>query len=52
MVEYRFNNGRGAVLCRVCRKIIDSCLSPAEASKRWKDGRDICMDCKEKENQN
>jgi len=48
MVEYRFNNGRGAVLCSVCRVIIDDNLSSDEADKRWRDGRDKCVLCKKK----
>ena len=40
-IEYRFNNGRGAVLCRKCRVIIDEGLSYEEAVKIYT-GKDTC----------
>ena len=45
-IDYRFNNGRGAVLCRKCRIIIDQDIGPDDAEKKW-EGRDICIDCKQ-----
>ena len=44
-LDYRFNNGRGAVLYRKCRIIIDSHLSYDEALERW-NGKDLCVECK------
>lgn len=46
-IDYRFNNGLGAVLCRECRIIIDERLSWDEAKERWT-GKDLCDECKEK----
>lgn len=40
-IEYRFNNGRGAVLCRKCRVIIAEGLSYGEAEKLYT-GKDKC----------
>jgi len=40
-IEYKFNNGRGAVLCRKCRVIIDENLSYEEAVKLYT-GKDRC----------
>lgn len=45
MIDYRFNNARGAVLCRNCRIIIDTCISYDDALAKW-DGRDLCAVCK------
>lgn len=47
-IDYRFNNGRGAVLCRKCQIIIDQDLSWDEAKERWTD-KDICEKCKKGE---
>ena len=44
-IEYKFNNGRGAVLCRVCRVIIDSHISHDEAAAKWV-GKDLCEECR------
>jgi len=44
-IDYRFNGGRGAVLCRVCRVIIDEDISFDEAVELY-EGKDICMKCK------
>jgi len=50
-IEYRFNNGRGAVLCRKCRVIIDEDISWVDAH-RFYSGKDICEKCKRKEKDN
>ena len=47
MIDYRFNGGHGAVLCRECRVIIDEGLSWDEAEAKWT-GKDICDECKKK----
>ena len=46
-IDYRFNNGRGAVLCRKCRVILDTDLSYDEAVRRWA-GKDMCIKHKRK----
>ena len=43
-IDYRFNNGHGAVLCRVCQIIIDEGISYDEAVEDW-EGHDICPKC-------
>ena len=44
-IIYKFNNGRGAVLCRKCLVIIDENISYDEAVIKWA-GKDVCADCK------
>lgn len=46
-IDYRFNNGRGAVLCRQCRVIIDTDISYDEALAAY-DGEDLCRECTKK----
>ena len=46
-VIYKFNNGRGAVLCRQCRVIIDEHISHAEALEAY-EGNDLCIECEKK----
>ena len=43
-INYKFNDGRGAVLCRKCRVILATDLSYAMAVLRWT-GRDKCIKC-------
>ena len=44
-VIYKFNGGRGAVLCRKCRVILDCNISWDEADLKW-EGKDLCDECK------
>ena len=43
-IRYKFNNGRGAVLCRKCSVILEEGLSEEEGAERWA-GKDICEKC-------
>lgn len=46
-MTYKFDGGKGAVLCRVCRIVLDRDLSKEEAQKKW-DGKDICPKCQKR----
>ena len=49
-MAYKFNGGRGGVICDACRKMIDQDLSPQEYDATWgvKKGEegDLCMVCR------
>jgi len=45
-IIYKYNNGRGAVLCRGCSVILAERLSYDEAVDVW-GGRDLCDECKD-----
>jgi hypothetical protein len=46
-IIYKYDNGRGAVLCRKCRVILNKLpISYNEAVKRWA-GKDLCDECGE-----
>ena len=44
-LDYRFNGGRGAVLCNKCRVIVDADLSKDEALLFYPDGV-LCAECR------
>jgi len=44
IIDFRFNNGNGAVLCRKCSVILEEYLSYEEGVERWA-GKDICEKC-------
>jgi len=47
-MAYRFNNGRGAVTCDLCRIIYDEKLSHAEYMDIYGDVMNFCPKCKER----
>jgi len=47
-MAYKFNDGDGAVICDVCRTMIDEDLSYAEYAEIYGDKGDICWGCKKK----
>ena len=45
-MPYKFNNGRGCVICLNCRIIIDEDLCYEEYAIEWANMPDSCMACK------
>jgi len=48
---YKFDGGKGAVLCRTCHVVLARDLSREEAQRKWA-GKDICSKCLKRSHKN
>lgn len=46
-MSYKFNGGKGAVICDVCRVMFDAYLSYEEYLRVYKEGPDYCWEHKD-----